>query len=266
MSNLNSSLANAIILSFNNGNGKTAEHNNNVYFTDETETVLMAYGKEYPVTPGSAGAQLIRSGLELSKGLSLEAVHDVFTAITSGAVNRLHYGQIQKGADKPAQPRPTVKTVISPLELAKQAIIADLQAYIELLSTGDELITSLTKDGYADITLNRVIDLSEARKANAMLLNKEHIDRATSLFNSLDDTTGILTPSPDESIMLGNSKTLTVFEPSIDIADGKLTITIYGASSTEASKLLASRVTANGFTCKVSGGKGSATISYTIAV
>ena len=265
--NINNSPANASIASNVKGVGKTDTIVNTIFFTDASESTISVYGRVFPVVPHAGNVQLLKFLGDNAKALPTDKLYNLAAAITSGFVSPTHQRDMASEADKPAPVRKAVvQAVTSPLAIAKQAIISDLQSYIDLLNTGDDLITSLTLNGFPDLTLTRLIDMSEARKANAMLLNKEHIERATSLFNSLDDTTGILTPTPDESIVIGNSKTLTVFEPSIDIADGKLTITIYGASSAEASKLLSSRATSNGFTCKVSGGKGSATISYTIAV
>lgn len=263
--NINNSPANLSVASNVKGVGKTDAIINNIFFTDETETTVSVYGKTYNVAHWSGNVQLLKFLGDNAKSLPLDKLHALAAAVTAGYVSPTHQQNMASDTGKTETVRKTtVSAVQTPLELAKQAIIVDLQAYIDMLQANDDLITSLTRDGYADVTVNRVIDMSEARRANALLLNKEHIDRANALFNSIDDTTGVITPTPDESI-LGNSKTITVFEPSIDIDGGKLTITIYGASATEASKLLAARATANGFTCKVTGGKGSASISYAIA-
>lgn len=265
--NINNSPANLSVSSNIKGVGKTDAIINNIHFTDETETTISVYGKTFNVAHWAGNVQLLKVLGDNAKSLPLDKLHGLAAAVTAGFVSPTHQQNMTSDIDKSVTVRKTtVPTAQTPVELAKQAIIADLQAYIELLSTGDELITSLVKDGYIDVTLTRVIDLSNARKADSMLKNKEHIERAAALFNSLDDTIGIITPSPKESAVIGNSKIITVYEPSIDIDNGKLTIIIYGASSAEASKLLASRATANGFTCKVTGGKGSATISYSIAV
>lgn len=264
--NINNSPANLSVSSNIKGVGKTDTIINNVYFTDETETTINVYGKTFNVAHWAGNVQLLKFLGDNAKSLPLDKLYGLAAAVTAGYVSPTHQQNMLGESDKPATVRKTtIPTVQTPLELAKQAIIADLQAYIEMLNVSDDLITSLTKDGYTDITLTRVIDLGNARKADSMLKNKEHIERAASLFNSLDDTIGTITPTPDESTIIGNSKTVTVYEPSIDIDNGKLTIVIYGASSGEASKLLSSRATANGFTCKVTGGKGSATISYSIA-
>ena len=264
--NINNSAANLSVSSNIKGVGKTDTIVNNIYFTDETETTINVYGKTFNVARWAGNVQLLKILGDNAKSLPLDKLHSLAAAVTAGYVSPTHQQNMAGESDKPATVRKTtVPTAQTPLELAKQAIIADLQAYIDMLSTGDELITSLTKDDYTDITLTRVIDLSESRKADSMLKNKEHLDKAASLFNSLDDTTGTITPSPDESIVIGNSKTVTVYEPSIDILDDKLTIVIYGASVVDATKLLAARATNNGNVVKTTVGKGSATISYTIA-
>lgn len=263
--NINNSSANASIASNVKGVGKTDAILNMIYFTDSSESVISVYGKEFNVVPYAGNVQLLKLLGDNAKALPTDKLYTLAAAVTAGYVSPTHQRDMASDTDKPVTVRKAVTQAIqTPLAIAKQAIIADLQSYIDMLNAGDDLITSLTKDGFADLTLTRVIDLSEARKANIALLNKEHLDRANALFNALDDTSGSITPTPDESIVIGNSKTLTVFEPSIDITDGKLIITIYGASAGEASKLLASRATSNGFTCKVTGGKGSATISYSI--
>lgn len=262
--NINNSPANLSVASNTKGVGKTDNLIDNIYFTDETEKTVSVYGKTYNVAHWAGNVQLLKILGDNAKSLPLDKLHNLAAAVTAGYVSLIHQ-QNTKDTDKPAIARkPTLPTVQTPLEIAKQAIIADLQSYIELLNTSDELIASLVKDGYFDLTITRIVDLSEARKADSILRNKEHIERAIALFNSLDDTTGVITPTPDESITLGNSKTITVFEPSIDIDGGKLTIIIYGASSADAAKLLAARATANGFSCKTTGGKGLATISYSI--
>lgn len=264
--NINNSAANLSVSSNIKGVGKTDNIVNNIFFTDETETTIAVYGKTFNVAHWAGNVQLLKFLGDNAKSLPLDKLHGLAAAVTAGYVSPTHQQNMLGEVDKTATVhKTTIPTVQTPLELAKQAIIADLQGYIDMLNAGDELIASLVKDGYTDVTLTRLIDMSEARKSDSMLKNKEHIDRATALFNTLDDTIGTITPTPDESIVIGNSKTVTVYEPSIDIDNGKLTITIYGASSAEASKLLASRATANGFTCKVTGGKGSAIISYSIA-
>lgn len=265
--NINNSPANLSVSSNTKGIGKTDTIVNNIFFTDETETTIAVYGKAFNVARWAGNVQLLKFLGDNAKALPLDKLHNLAAAVCAGFVSPTHQQNMLGDADKPATVRKAVvPTVQTPLELAKQAIIGDLQAYIEMLSTGDDLITSLTKEGYADITLTRVIDLSEARKADNMLKNKEHIDRANALFNSLDDTIGTITPTPDESIVIGNSKTVTVYEPSIDILEDKLTIVIYGASVVDATKLLANRATVNGYSVKTTVGKGSATISYLIAV
>lgn len=264
--NINNSAANLSVSSNIKGVGKTDTIVNNIFFTDETETTIAVYGKTFNVAHWAGNVQLLKLLGDNAKALPLDKLHNLAAAVTAGFVSPTHQQNMLGDTDKPATVRKTtVPTVQTPLELAKQAIIADLQAYIEMLNASDDLIASLTKDGYADVTLTRVIDLGNARKADSMLKNKEHIDKAASLFNSLDDTIGTITPTPDESSVIGNSKTVTVYEPSIDILDDKLTIVIYGASVVDATKLLAARATNNGYTVKTTVGKGSATISYSIA-
>lgn len=265
--NINNSPANLSVSSNIKGVGKTDTIVNNIYFTDETETNISVYGKTFNVARWAGNVQLLKVLGDNAKSLPLDKLHSLAAAVCSGYVSPTHQQNMLGDTDKPATVRKTtVPTVQTPLELAKQAIIGNLQAYIEMLNVSDDLITSLTKDGYTDITLSRVIDLSESRKADSMLKNKEHIDRAASLFNTLDETMGTITPTPDESAIIGNSKTVTVYEPSIDILDDKLTIVIYGASVVDATKLLTARATNNGNTVKTTVGKGSATLSYTIAV
>lgn len=264
--NINKSPANLSVSSNVKGIGKTDTIINNIFFTDETETTISVYGRAFNVSRWAGNVQLLKTLGDNARSLPLDKLHGLAAAVTAGYVSPTHQQNMLGDADKSATVhKTTIPKVQTPLELAKQAIIADLQGYIELLSTGDELITSLVKDGYTDITLTRLIDLSESRKTDSMLKNKEHIERATALFNNLDDTTGIITPTPDESIIIGNSKTLTIYEPSIDILDDKLTIVIYGASVVDATKLLAARATVNGLIVKTTVGKGSATISYSIA-
>jgi len=264
--NINNSAANLSVSSNIKGVGKTDAIINNIYFTDETETSIAVYGKTFNVARWAGNVQLLKTLGDNAKSLPLDKLHNLAAAVTAGYVSPTHQQNMLGDTDKPETVRkPTIPTAKTPLELAKQAIIADLQAYIEMLNASDALITSLVKGGYADITLTRGIDLSESRKADSMLKNKEHIERANGLFNSIDETMGIIKPTPDESNIIGNSKTLTVYEPSIDILEDKLTIVIYGASVVDATKLLTNRATVNGFTVKTTVGKGSATISYSIA-